>query len=89
MPSQPKKIFVARTIYHHSKRTSEHVTLLVYRDENAAYELFDDREAEHDQIAGSRDYVFEEWGKRNRQLILDDFQRDNMSGENDWQQFIS
>lgn len=89
MPNQLKRTFVARTIYHHSQRTSEHVTLLVYRDEHAAYELFDDREAEHEHVAGSEDYVLEEWVKRNRQLIMGGFQRDNLSGDNEWQRFIS
>jgi hypothetical protein len=89
MPLQQEKTFVARTIYHHSQRTSEHVTFLVYRDKNGAYELFDDRETDHDHIAGTEDYVFEEWGTRNRQLISDGFIRDNMRGDNKWQQFIS
>jgi hypothetical protein len=85
----PQRTFVARTIYHHSKRTNEHLTLLVYKDSGGAYELFDDREADHDSIASSEDHVYEEWGKRNRQAIQDGFQRDNMSGDNKWQAFIS
>ncbi len=90
MPA-PKRIFIARAIYHHKQRTHEHVTLLVYKDSSAndAYELFDDREAEHDQLAGTEGYIFEEWGKRNWQLVEDGFQRDNLSGENKWQRFIS
>jgi hypothetical protein len=85
----PKRIFVARAIYHHKVRTSEHVTLLAYKDSNDAYELPDDREAEHNYPAGDEKYIFEEWGKRNRQLVEDGFQRDNLTGENKWQQFIS
>jgi len=97
-----KRIFVARAIYHHKVRTNEHVTILAYHevirrwwngrkveDSQDAYELFDDREAEHDYLAGTEEYIFEEWGKRNRQLVEDGFQRDNLTGENKWQQFIS
>jgi hypothetical protein len=65
------------------------VTLLAYKDSSEAYELLDDREPTLEFLAGSKDYIFEEWGKRNRQLIKDGFQRDNMSGDNEWQQFIS
>lgn len=89
MTNTTKKKFIARTIYHHKKKTNEHVTLLVYQDAHDAYELFDDREAEHDYLAGSEDYIFKEWGKRNRQLIEEDFQRDDLRGENKWQQFIT
>ena len=89
MTSTTKKEFVARTKYHHSQRTSQHVTLLAYKDSSEAYELLDDREPTLEFLAGSKDYIFEEWGKRNRQLIKDGFQRDNMSGDNEWQQFIS
>ena len=89
MASTTKKEFVARTAYHHSKRTAEHVTLLVFKDSNEAYELVDDREPEPESLAGSKDYILEEWGKRNRQLINDGFQRDNMSGDHEWQKFIS
>jgi hypothetical protein len=87
--SATKKEFVARTAYHHSKRTNEHVTLLAYKDSNEAYELLDGREPALEFLAGSRDFILEEWGKRNRQLIKDGFQRDNMSGDHEWQQFIS
>jgi hypothetical protein len=89
MASTTKKVFIARTTYHHSKRTSERVALLAYKDSNDAYELLDDREPELEFVAGSKDYVLDEWGKRNRQLIKEGFQRDNMSGEHEWQQFIS
>ncbi|MGB8542837.1 MAG: hypothetical protein WCD49_14505 [Candidatus Acidiferrales bacterium] len=89
MASATKKEFVARTKYHHSRRTNDHVTLLVYKDSNDAYEIIDDREAESECVAGSKNYIFEEWGKRNRQLISDGFQRDTMSGDNEWQRFIS
>jgi hypothetical protein len=89
MTSTLKKISVARTTYHHSQRTSERVTLLAYKDSNDAYELMDDRESELEFVAGSKDYVLEEWGKRNRELIKEGFQRDNMRGEHEWQQFIS
>ena len=84
-----RKVSVARTTYHHSQRTSEHVTLLAYKDSNEAYELLDDREPALEFLAGSKDYILEEWGKRNRQLIQDGFQRDNMRGDPEWQQFIS
>jgi len=89
MASPTMKEFVARTTYHHSQRTSEHVTLLAYKDSDGAYELLDDREPSLEFLAGSKDYILNEWGKRNRQLIRDGFQRDNMSGDNEWQQFIS
>ena len=69
------------------------MTLLAYRDSSAgdAYELMDDTDAEHDHnyLAGTEKYVFGEWGKRNRQLIEDGFQRDNLSGDYKWHQFIS
>jgi len=84
-----KKEFVARTQYHHSKRTAEQVTLLAYRDSNDAYELLDTREPDLNFLAGSKEYIFDEWGKRNRQLIEDGFQRDNVAGDNEWQKFIS
>jgi hypothetical protein len=80
--------FVARAICHHAKRTSEHVTLLVYKDSHDAYQLLDDREAEHDYLAGDREYILNEWGKRNRQVIKDGFLRDNLAGDSDFQQFI-
>lgn len=82
------KEFVARAIYHHAKRTKEHVTLLVYQDANEAYELLDDREAEHEYLAGTRDFILEEWGTRNRDLVRDGFQLDNLAGGHEWQQFI-
>lgn len=84
-----KKEFIARTIYHHSKRTSEYVTLLVYKDSLGIYELRDDRESEHDFLAGTEDYIFEEWGKRNRQVFDDGFQQDNRMGYEKWQRFIT
>jgi hypothetical protein len=83
-----KKEFVARTAYHHSRRTNEYVTLLAYRDADGAYELLDGREPDLEFLAGSKEFILEEWGARNRQLIKDGFQRDNMSGEHEWQQFI-
>jgi len=89
MASTSRKIAVARTTYHHSRRTSEHVTLLAYKDANDAYELLDDREPELEFLAGSKDYILKEWGDRNRHLIQDGFQRDNMWGDPEWQQFIS
>jgi hypothetical protein len=64
---------VSRAIYHHKVRTGEHVTILAYKDSYNAYELLDDREAEHEYPAGDEKYVFEEWVKRNRQLIEDAF----------------
>ncbi|MGH9730451.1 MAG: hypothetical protein ACRD4A_02030 [Candidatus Acidiferrales bacterium] len=88
MSSVTKKEFVARTKYHHSQRTSEHVTLLAYKDLNEAYELLDDREPDLEFLAGSKDYILEEWGKRNRQLTKNGFQRDSLAGDPEWQQFI-
>jgi hypothetical protein len=85
----PNRVFVARAIYHHNVRTAEHVTILAYKDSNEAYELLDDREAEHEYEAGGEKHIFEEWVKRNRQLIEDGFRRDNLTGYNKWQQFIS
>jgi hypothetical protein len=89
MTSGAEREFIARTIYHHTKKTGEYVTLLVYKDSFGTYELRDDREAGHDFLSGTEDYIFEEWGNRNRQLIEDGFQRDNLMGYNKWQQFIS
>lgn len=89
MTSTTKREFVARTKYHHSKRTSEHVTLLAFKDSNEAYELVDDRETESESLAGSKKYILEEWIKPNRELIEAGFQRDNMFGEHEWQKFIS
>lgn len=87
----PTKVFIARAIYHHRERTSEHVTLLVYKDSNGAFELLDDREAiaDHFYLAGDQKYIFNEWGDRNRALLESGFIRDSLSGENKWQQFIS
>jgi hypothetical protein len=89
MANITKKEFVARTKYHHSQRTSEHVTFLVYKDSGDAYELIDDREPASECLAGSKEYIFEEWGNRNRQLVHDGFQLDSKSGDNEWQRFIS
>jgi len=89
MANVAKKEFVARTKYHHSQRTGEHVTLLACKDSGEAYELIDDREPIPEFLAGSKDYIFEEWGKRNRQLVQDGFQLDSKSGDNEWQRFIS
>jgi len=89
MADTVRKVAVARTTYHHSKKTSGHVTLLAYKDSNEAYELLDDREPALEFLAGSKEYILKEWGNRNRQLIQDGFQRDNMWGDAEWQQFIS
>jgi hypothetical protein len=83
-----KRISVARTAYHHSQRTYEQVTLLAYKDANEAYELLDDREPEIEFLAGSKEYILEEWRRRNQDLIKGGFQRDNMRGDSEWQQFI-
>jgi hypothetical protein len=84
------KSFVARTVYHHGVRTGEFVTLLAYRDNrDGTYELWDNREAANDYICGTEEYVLDEWGVRNRRLIQDGFRRDDLRGENKWQQFIS
>ena len=88
MHVQIQKIFVARTIYHHSQRTNEHATLLVYVDSNDAYEMFDDRENDHYSLAGTEEFILKEWRERNQKLIEDGFQRDNLSGEPKWQAFI-
>jgi hypothetical protein len=88
MSSTVKKVSVARTSYHHSKQPGEHVTLLAYVDPNGAFELLDDREPELEFLAGTKEYILEEWGKRNRQLIKDGFQRDSLRGDAEWQQFI-
>lgn len=89
-PHSKDKTFVARTIFHHKVRTSEMVTLLAYRDNrDGTYELWDNREADNDYICGTEDYVFDEWGVRNRQLLQEGFLRDDIRGENKWQQFIS
>lgn len=84
-----KKDFVARAIYHHSQRTSEFVTLSAYKDANDSYELLDNREPVLEFEAGTRKYILDQWGKRNRNLIRDGFQRDNLAGDNEFQQFIS
>ncbi len=84
------KSFVARTVYHHRVRTGEIVTLLAYKDNrDGTYELWDNREADNDYICGTEEYVFDEWGVRNRQLVQDNFQLDNVMGDNRWQRFIS
>ena len=70
-------------------RTAEHVTLLVYKDSRGTYELLDDREVEHEQLAGTDDYILDESGKRNRQLVKGGFQCDNLMGENEFQRFIN
>ena len=88
MENRIERTFVARTIYHHKTTTSEHVTLIV-RKEGDAYELWDDREAAHEYLAGTEDYIFEEWGKRNRELNTEGFSLDNLTGENKWQKFIT
>ncbi len=88
MSDARKRAFIARTIYHQVIRTNEHATLLVYKDSNGAYELMDDREGAHDYLAGSEDYILKQWGEKNRQLIEDGFQRDNIMGDSKWQQFI-
>ena len=84
-----KKTFIARALYHHSRETSKHVTLLVYRDAAGAYELFHDADAFHDNLAGTEDFVLAEWQKTNQQLIESGFQRDNLMGESNSQRFIS
>jgi len=84
-----KRTFLARAIYHHRTRTSEHATLLVYRDAAGAYELLDDRESAHEYPAGSEQYILDEWRNRNQRLIEEGYQRDNLAGEPKWQQFIT
>ncbi len=84
-----KKIFIARALFHHTRETSKHVTLLVYRDAAGVYELFHDADAFHDNLAGTEDFILAEWRKANQQLIESGFQRDNLRGENKFQQFIS
>jgi hypothetical protein len=90
MPTALGKTFVARAIYHHKVRTDEHVTLLVYKDPLDLYEFYyDDSGTNHERLDGTRDYMLTAWGERNRQLIEDGFQRDNLTGDNDFQRFIS
>ena len=84
-----KKIFIARALFHHTRETSKHVTLLVYRDAAGVYELFHDADAFHDNLAGTEDFILAEWRKANQQLIESGFQRDNLMGENKFQQYIS
>jgi len=82
--------FIARAIYHHGTRTNEFATLLVYQDtRDGVFELWDDREAEHDCESGTEGYIFEQWGNRNRQAVEDGFHLDNLMGENRWQKFIT
>jgi hypothetical protein len=81
------KQFVARTIYHHRQQTSRRVVLLVYSEGNA-FELFDTRDADDNYFAGDRKFILEKRRKLNQELIEDDFQRDELRGENDFQQFI-
>lgn len=64
------------------------MTLLAYKDSNEAYELLDDREPTLEFLAGSKDYILEGWGKRNRQLIKDGFQREHMRGGPEWQHIV-
>jgi hypothetical protein len=89
MPSSTGKSFIARTIYHHKQRTAAHVTLLVYKDRDENYELFDDSEADHEHRAGTRGYILDEWRRLNQQLIEDSFQRDDLRGEEEFQRFIT
>lgn len=90
MRSAIAKTFVARAIYHHRQRTDELITLLVYKDSQDIYELlFDDSGTRHERYDGTRDYMLETWGAINRQLIEDQFQRDNLIGpENEFHRFI-
>ena len=52
------------------------------------YEPLDGREPDVEFLAASKEYILEQRQKRNRELIEDGFQRDNMSGANEWQRFI-
>jgi hypothetical protein len=89
MPTVANKTFVARAIYHHKIRTDEHVTLLVYKDPQDMYEFFfDDSGTKHERLDGTRSYMLTAWGERNRQLVDEGFQLDNLTGENDFQRFI-
>jgi hypothetical protein len=83
----PKTEFVARAIYHHRVHTNRHVTLIVRRDGDN-YELWDDREDSHDYLAGTKDYILDEWGNRNRNLVKESFQNDNRTGTDEWMRFI-
>lgn len=84
----PKTEFVARAIYHHRVRTSLHVTLIVRRDGDN-YELWDDREDSHDYLAGTEEYILDEWRNRNHNLSKENFQIDNRTGPGDWMKFIT
>jgi hypothetical protein len=85
---KPKKQFIARAMYHHREKTDRHVVLIVYSDGASTFELFDTRDADGDYLAGDRRYVLEAWRKMNQEVIEAGFQRDQLSGDNDFQQFI-
>jgi hypothetical protein len=84
----PRTEFVARAIYHHRIKTDQHVTLIV-RHGGDSYELWDDREDSHDYLAGTEEFILDEWGSRNRNLDKENFQNDNRTGPDKWMKFIS
>ncbi len=87
MANKPNKQFIARTIYHHRQQTSRRVVLLVY-SEGDAFELFDTRDDDNNYFAGDRKFILEKWRRLNQELIEDEFQRDELRGDSDFQQFI-
>jgi len=84
------KTFIARAIYHNKIRTDEHITILIYKDSQDLYEFFfDDSGSTHYRLDGTRDYMLSTWGERNRELVKNGYLRDNLTGENEFQQFIT
>lgn len=83
-----KTEFVARAIYHQRAHTEQHITLIVRR-EGDSFELWDDRENSHDYLAGTEEFILDEWGSRNRNLIKEGFQNDNRTGPEKWMKFIT
>ena len=60
----------------------------MYSDSRNAFELFDTRDADGDYIAGDRKWILTEWRRLNQELVERGFQRDELRGEPDFQQFI-
>lgn len=86
--NKPQKVFIARTIYHHRQQTDRRVVLIVYRDSQNAFELFDTRDTDGSYVAGDQKWVLSEWRRLNQELIEEGFQRDDLRGEPEFQQFI-
>ena len=88
MQNKHEKQFIARAMYHHRQTTDQRVVLIVYCDWANAFELFDTRQADAYYISGDRNYVLGEWRRLNHELVEENFQRDDLRGENDFWQFI-